>query len=555
MLKKETNPVKIFALGGLGEIGKNMYVIEVGPEIYVIDAGLKFPEDEMLGIDFVIPDISYLVENRHRIVGIFLTHGHEDHIGSLSYVLQKLRNISIYGTKLTLGLVSDRFNDAGVSSENLCEIDSESTLEYEYATVSFFRTTHSIPDSVGICIHTEQGVVVHTGDFKMDPTPVDGIKPDYYKMSAIGQEGVLCLLSDSTNAEVPGITDSESAVGNEICDSFSTANGRIIIATFATNVHRVQQIIDAAVLTNRKVAILGSSMLKVFNIAMELGYLHVPENVLISISEIEKWQDQQIAVLTSGAHGEPIAALSKLVQKSNKPISIKNGDTVMIAASPIPGNEKIVSKTIDALFRAGAKVIYNQKKIHVSGHGSQEELKMMITILNPQYLMPIHGEYKMQKAHAKIAETTGMDPDQIFLMENGDVLEFKNNQGRLAGKIPAGNVLIDGLGIGDIGNIVLRDRRLLSQDGILIVVVTLSKEKNLIVSGPEILSRGFVYVRESEELFQQSTEMVQQIILKNMKDQVIDWSTLKTGIRESLSHFLFEKTKRRPMILPIIMEI
>lgn len=555
MVKKENNPVRIFALGGLGEIGKNMYVVEVGPEIYVIDAGLKLPEDELLGIDAVIPDITYLQENVSRIKGIFLTHGHEDHIGSLTYVLRRIR-VPIYGTRLTIGLVANLLEESGLKYGNLLkEIHADTILEFEYASVSFFRTTHSIPDSVGIVVHTSHGAVVHTGDFKLDQTPADGVRFDFFKMSKLGKEGVLCLLSDSTNAEIPGTTGSESSVGEELCDCIRTAEGRVIVATFASNIHRIQQVFDAAVLTDRKVAIIGNSMKRVIEISMELGYIDIPEKLMIPISEIEKWNDHRVLILTTGVQGEPLEALARMAGKSHNKTSIKQGDTVIIAASTIPGHEKLVSTTIDLLFRAGANVIYGQRKINVSGHASQEELKMMISVMNPMFFIPIQGEYKMQRAHAKIAESTGMDSDQIFLMENGDIFEYKNDQARIAGKIPAGNVLIDGLGIGDVGNIVLRDRRLLSQDGILIVVVTLSKEKNQIISGPEIISRGFVYVRESEELFDKSNEIVQQIIMKCMKDRTIDWSTLKTSIRESLSHFLFEKTKRRPMILPIIMEI
>lgn len=555
MLKKENNPVRVFALGGLGEIGKNMYVVEVGPEIYVIDAGLKFPEDEMLGIDVVIPDITYLIENDSRIKGFFLTHGHEDHIGALSYVLRRIQ-APIYGTRLTIGLVANKLKEVGLfDKSDLREINAETILDFEFATVSFFRTTHSIPDSVGICIHTPHGAIVHTGDFKFDQTPVDGIRSDYLKITKVGQEGVLCLLSDSTNAEKPGITASESSVGEEISDCFYLARGRVIVASLASNVHRIQQVFDAAALTNRKVAIIGNSMRRVIDIALELGYLHATEKIMIPVQDIDKWQDNRVVLLTTGNQGEPLAGLLKIANKTHRQVSIKPGDTVMIAATPIIGSEKLISKTIDILIRAGAHVIYGQRRVHVSGHGCQEELKMMISMTNPKYFIPIHGEYKMQRAHAKLAESTGMEPDQIFILENGEVFEFKNNQARMSGKVPSGNVLIDGIGIGDVGNIVLRDRRLLSQDGILIVVVTLSREAKQIISGPEIISRGFVYVRESEELFDKSNEIVQQIMLKCMNNHIIDWSTLKTNIRESLSHFLFEKTKRRPMILPVIMEI
>ncbi|WP_017753813.1 ribonuclease J [Calidifontibacillus oryziterrae] len=554
MFKKDNNPVRIFALGGLGEIGKNMYIVEVGPEIYVIDAGLKFPEDEMLGIDIVIPDITYLIENQLRIKGIFLTHGHEDHIGAISYVLRSIK-IPIYGTKLTLGLVEDQLMEAGIQTADLREIHSETVLEFEHASVSFFRTTHSIPDSVGIVVHTPDGAIVNTGDFKFDQTPVDGIGPDYFKMSELGEKGVLCLMSDSTNADHPGFTGSEGLAGEELSDSCYSAEGRVIVASFASNIHRIQQVLDAAVLTNRKVAIIGKNMRRVIDISMGLGYISAEEDLIIPVSDIGKLPDDKIVLLTTGGQGEPLVALGKMATKTHKQASIKQGDTVIIAFPPLPGHEKAVSKTIDQLFRAGANVIYGGRKIQVSGHASQEELKMMLGFMKPQYFIPIHGDYSMQQVHGKLAEATGMDPDQIYLLENGEVFEYKNQQARINGKVPSGNVLIDGLGIGDVGNIVLRDRRLLSQDGILIVVVTLCKEKKQIVSGPEIISRGFVYVRESEELFEKSNEMVEQIITKCMKDHIIDWSTLKTSIRESLSHFLFERTKRRPMILPVIMEI
>ncbi|HHY74702.1 MAG TPA: ribonuclease J [Bacillus bacterium] len=555
MVKREKNPVRIFALGGLGEIGKNMYCVEVGPEIYVIDAGLKLPENELLGIDTVIPDITYLEENVTRMKGIFLTHGHEDHIGSLSYVLRRIQ-VPIYGTRLTLGLVANLLEESGLkNAATLQEIDADTVLEFECASVSFFTTTHSIPDSVAVVIHTPEGAVVHTGDFKLDQTPADGVRFDFLKMAKLGRDGVLCLLSDSTNAEIPGTTGSESSVGEELCDCISGSEGRVIVATFASNIHRIQQVFDAAAFANRKVAIIGNSMKRVIEISMDLGYLHAPEKLMIPISEIDKWDNRRLVILATGVYGEPLEALSRMACKSHRQTSIKAGDTVIIAASIIPGYEKLVSSTVDLLFRAGANVIYGNRKVHVSGHASQEELKMMISVMNPEYFIPIQGEMKMQRAHAKLAEATGMDSDQIFLLENGDVFEYKNDHARIGGKIPSGNVLIDGLGIGDVGNIVLRDRRLLSQDGILIVVVTISKEKNQIISGPEIISRGFVYVRESEQLFGKSTEMVEQIIMKCLKDRTMDWSTLKTNIRESLSHYLYEKTKRRPMILPIIMEI
>lgn len=555
-MRKEAEKIKVFALGGVGEIGKNMYVIEVDSDIFVVDAGLMFPEEEMFGIDIVIPDITYLQENKERVKGIFLTHGHEDHIGGVSYVLRKL-SVPVYGTRLTLALVEDKLSEAGLLGRvTLKTVDANSILEFETAQVSFFRVTHSIPDAVGICIRTSQGSIVYTGDFKFDQTPVDVYGADIGKMAQIGNDGVLCLLSDSTNAERPGFTGSERSVGVEISKEFHNAEGRILVASFASNVHRLQQVFDAAFENDRKVAVVGRSMVKVVDIARNLGYLHIPDDMLISLQDIDNYPECKVAVLTTGSQGEPMAALSRMAKNAHKQVSIRKGDTVIIAASPIPGNETSVSKTIDLLFRAGANVIYyGAKKIHVSGHGSQEELKLMLNIMKPKYFIPVHGEFRMQKAHAKLASATGISPHRTFIVEKGEVIEFKEGRAKAGTKVQAGNVLIDGLGVGDVGNIVLRDRKLLSQDGILVVVITLSKEAKTIVSGPEIISRGFVYVRESEQLIDGSARLVKEIIEQSIREYAIEWSTLKQNIRDSLGQFLFEKTKRKPMILPIIMEI
>ncbi|WP_413381506.1 ribonuclease J [Alkalihalobacillus sp. 1P02AB] len=555
MSNEKIERVRVFALGGVGEIGKNMYGVEVNEDIIIVDAGLMFPDDDMLGVDIVIPDVSYLIENEERVRGIVLTHGHEDHIGGLTYVLKQL-NVPVYGTKLTLGLVEEKLKEAGIWRQTkLHLIDEHSNIVVGSTNVSFFRTNHSIPDSVGICIETEQGYVVHTGDFKFDQTPVDGLQADIGKMAAIGQKGVLCLLSDSTNAEKPGLTKSETEVGHGIQEVFENTVSRIIVTTFASNVHRIQQVIDASIRTNRKVAVVGKSMVRVITIASRLGYLTYPKDIMIEVDEINKYDDEHITILTTGSQGEPMSALTRMAKGAHRQITITQYDTVIIAANAIPGNEKSVSGIIDKLHRIGAEVVYGQARVHASGHGSQEELKLMINLMRPKYFVPVHGEFKMQHAHKDLALSVGIPEENIFLVDKGDVVEFSKGQARKAGKVPSGNVLIDGLGVGDVGNIVLRDRRLLSKDGILVVVVTLNKKTSQIVSGPNIISRGFVYVRESEKLLEDANELVGNILQKCMTENVNEWSSLKSNVREGLSRYLFEKTKRRPMILPIIMEV
>ncbi|AIC94778.1 MULTISPECIES: ribonuclease J [Shouchella] len=551
----ENGKVRVFALGGVGEIGKNMYGIEVDEDIIVVDAGLMFPDDDMLGVDIVIPDVSYLVENEERVKGIILTHGHEDHIGGLSYVLKKI-NVPVYGTKLTLGLVEEKLKEAGILKETTLRlIDSNSRVKLGKTPVSFFRTSHSIPDCVGVCIETSQGAVVHTGDFKFDQTPVDGKHAEIGKMAAIGQKGVLCLLSDSTNAERPGTTKSEAEVGIGIKDVFARTSGRLIVTSFASNVHRLQQVIQATAAANRKLSIVGKSMVRVITIASKLGYLKMPKDLVIDIDEVNRYKPEQVVILTTGSQGEPMSALTRMARGAHRHITITENDTVIIAASAIPGNEKSVSSVIDQLHRIGADVVYGSQAVHASGHGSQEELKLMLNLMKPKYFLPIHGEIRMQHAHRDLGMNVGIKPERIYIVEKGEVVEFSNNQARRAGKVPSGHVLIDGLGVGDVGNIVLRDRRLLSKDGILVVVVTLNKKTSTIVSGPNIISRGFVYVRESEALLDQSNELVSSILQKCVTENVSEWSSLKSNIREGLSRFLFEKTKRRPMILPIIMEV
>lgn len=560
MVKKNNNTEKltIFALGGVGEIGKNMYVVQYDDDIVVIDAGLKFPEEDMLGIDLVIPDISYLTENRDKVRAIIVTHGHEDHIGGLPYVLKHL-NVPLYATKLTLGLIENKLREANLLGETkriLIDADSELKLG-STLTATFFKTNHSIPDSVGVAIETPEGNVVHTGDFKFDHTPVNDQFADLQRMAEIGQKGVLALLSDSTNAEKPGFTPSERSVGIVLEDIFRKARQRVVVATFASNVHRIQQVVNAAIATDRKIVVIGRSMVNVVAIASELGYLEIPEGMIIEPEEINRIGADRVAILCTGSQGEPMSALSRMARSTHRKVDILPGDTVIIAATPVPGNEKYVGRTIDALFRLGAEVIYSgsNKGVHVSGHGSQEELKLMLNLMRPKFFIPIHGEYRMLRKHAQLGEEVGVDPNNIFLIDIGDTVEIQDGEARKAGKVPSGNVLIDGLGVGDVGNIVLRDRKLLSQDGILVVVVTLSKQDGRIVSGPDIISRGFVYVRESEGLLDEANRVVTSTLQRLMSENVNEWASLKSGVKDSLGRFLFDQTRRRPMILPIIMEV
>ena len=556
-MKNNTQKLSIIPLGGLGEIGKNMTAYLYGNDIIVVDAGLKFPDEELLGIDIVIPDITFLVENKNKVRAIFLTHGHEDHIGGLPYVLKSVA-VPVYGTRLTLGLVEPKLREHGILDQTkLITIDNKSEIKIGGFTVTCFNVSHSIPDSVGFAIDTPEGLIVQTGDFKFDQTPVSGQPPDYAKLTALGERGVLALLSDSTNAERPGITMSERTVGVTIDDAFRSAEGRVILATFASNIHRIQQVIYSAERTGRKVAVIGRSMVNNINIAKDLGYLTVKPSTLIEPDEISRYSAREVALLTTGSQGEPMSALTRMARATHRKVEIIPGDTVIIASSPIPGNEKSISRTIDQLFRIGAHVIYQSVSgVHVSGHGSQEELKLMLNFIKPKYFLPVHGEHRMLRKHAELADATGINPERIFILDIGDVIEFQGGVARLGGRVTAGAVMIDGLGVGDVGNIVLRDRKLLSQDGILVVVVTLSKQTGTILSGPDIISRGFVYVRESEELLEEANRIVSVTLQKLVnEDNVNDWSGLKTGVRDAVSRFLYEQTRRRPMVLPIIMEV
>ncbi len=547
--------VQIIPLGGLGEIGKNMTVFRYGDDIILVDAGLMFPEDDMLGIDLVIPDISYLLENKDKIKGIFLTHGHEDHIGALPYVLKQI-DVPVYGTVLTLGILKGRLKENGVSSQNLVAIKPGDKVRAGIFKMDFVRVNHSIPDAVAITIITPIGIIIHTGDFKFDQTPVDGQITQFNKFVEYGDKGVLALLADSTNAEHPGFTPSEKVVGQTFDDEFRYAKGRIIIATFSSNVHRIQQVIDSAVRYKRKVAVIGRSMVNVVNISKELAYLNIPDGVLIDIDEANNYKADQIVIITTGSQGEPMSALTRMAMSDHRKVDIIPGDTVIISATPIPGNEKLVSRTIDHLYKLGADVVYEKSNgVHVSGHASQEEIKLMHNLVRPKYFIPVHGEYRHLIKHAGLAKDLGMPKENIVIAENGNVIELTRNSLAITGKITSGKVLVDGLGVGDVGNIVLRDRRQLSQDGIMIVVVTMDKENCQVVSGPDIVSRGFVYVREAEDLMEEARDKVQVALDKCGDEGVSEWTAIKSTVRESLGRFLYEKTGRRPMILPIIMEI
>ena len=552
---KNQNKVQIIPLGGLGEIGKNMTVFRYGDDIILIDAGLMFPEDDMLGIDLVIPDIPYLLENKDKVKAIFLTHGHEDHIGALPYVLKQI-DVPVYGTALTLGILQGRLRENNVSDNNLVTIKPGDKINVGAFNLEFIRVNHSIPDAISIVIKTPIGTIIHTGDFKFDQTPVDGQVTQFNKFAEFGDEGVLALLADSTNAERPGFTQSEKMVGQTFDDEFRYARNRIIVATFSSNVHRIQQVVDSAVKYKRKVAVIGRSMINVVNIAMELGYLRIPEGVLIDIDETNNYTSDQIVIITTGSQGEPMSALTRMAMNDHKKVDIMPGDTVIISATPIPGNEKLVARTIDHLYKLGADVIYEKSNgVHVSGHASQEEIKLMHNLVRPKYFIPVHGEYRHLIKHANLAKDLGMPSENIVIAENGSVIEISKNGIGINGKIQSGKVLVDGLGVGDVGNIVLRDRRQLSQDGIMIVVVTIDHETCHVVSGPDIVSRGFVYVREAEDLMEEAREKVLSALERCENNGVSEWSMIKSTIRDNLGRFLYERTRRRPMILPIIMEI
>jgi len=555
-VSKSKAKLKLIPLGGLHEIGKNMTAIEYKDTIVVIDCGLAFPDEEMLGIDLVIPDVTYLVKNKEKVKAILLTHGHEDHIGALPYILPQI-NVPVYGTKLTLGLVENKLREFGLlQTVELKIIKPKDTVKIGEIEAEFIKTSHSIADSVALAIHTPVGIVVHSGDFKIDYQPIDGELMDLHRFAELGKQGVLVLMADSTNVERPGYTMSESTVGTTFIELFRNASGRVILATFASNIHRIQQAINAAVMFNRKVAVVGRSMVNVIGVASDLGYITMPEGVMIDVEHIEKYPNERIMILTTGSQGEPLSALARMSTSEHRKVSIIPGDRVVISATPIPGNEKLVSRVINQLFKKGADVIYESlADIHVSGHAYQEELKLLQALVKPKFFVPVHGEYRHLKQHAQLAEKMGVDKENIFVADIGNVLEFNRDSGRVAGTVVAGKVLVDGLGVGDVGNIVLRDRKHLSQDGLIVVVVTISKENGQVVAGPDIISRGFVYVRESEDLMEDAKNVIKDALAKCEEKQITEWGTIKSQVKDSLREFIYEKTKRNPMILPIIMEI
>jgi ribonuclease J len=547
--------LKIIPLGGIEEIGKNITVFEYGNDIILVDCGVAFPEDDMLGIDLVIPDFTYLIKNQDRIKGLVVTHGHEDHIGSIAYLLKEI-NIPIYATKLTIGLISNKLEEHKLlKNAKLHIVKQGQTIVLGKFRVEFIRSCHSIPDSVALAIHTPVGTVVHTGDFKIDYTPIDDQKIDLGRLAELGNKGVLALLSDSTNSERKGYTMSESTVGEVFDKLFMNCKKRIVIATFASNMHRVQQIVNSAVANNRKIAVCGRSMINMIQTSVELGYIHAPKNVFIEIDMIKNYRDDQLVIITTGSQGEPMSALTRMANGEHKKVNINSNDLVIISATPIPGNEKFVAKVIDDLMKIGAEVVYSSlADVHVSGHACQEEQKLMLSLVRPKFFIPVHGEYRQLIAHRNTARQMGIPADNIILMKNGRVLELNEDEAKFTGTVQVGKVFVDGLGVGDVGNIVLRDRQHLSQDGLIIVVLTMDSKGN-VLAGPDIISRGFVYVRESENLMDNVKSLVNVEVMKCVDNHITDWSTIKTTIKDSLREYIFQTTKRNPMILPIIMEI
>lgn len=556
LFKKNANKIKVAALGGLNEIGKNMTVIEYKDEIIVIDAGLSFPGDEMLGVDIVIPDITYLIRNKDRVKGIFITHGHEDHIGALPYILKKL-NVPVYGSRLSISLIQVKLKEHKLNNVKLNVITPRQIIKLANMEIEFIKMNHSIPDAYSIAVHTDQGIIFHTGDFKVDFTPIDGDVMDMHRICELSQKGVLLMLADSTNVGKPGYSMSERVVGAGLDDLFRKGcDSRIIVATFASNIHRLQQIVNMAAKFGRKVAVSGRSMVNVVGVAKELGYLEVEDDMLIDLNDISKYQDNELVIITTGTQGEPMSALARMATAEHKKVEIKKGDLVIISAHPIPGNEKLISKVINFLFEKGADVVYNDiADIHVSGHACREELKLIHRLVRPKYFMPAHGEFRMLKRHAELAIELGMPENNVFVMQTGEVLELDKNFAAVTNRIPTGNVLVDGLGVGDVGNIVLRDRKHLSEDGLMIVVVTISKEDGKVLAGPDIISRGFVYVRESEDLMDGAKNLIKDVLVECEENNIKEWAYLKNNIKENLKEYLYQKTKRNPMILPIIMEV
>ena len=555
--RQKRTPVRIIPLGGLNEIGKNMTVFECCNDMFILDCGLAFPDMDMPGVDIVIPDFTYVEGNKDKIRGIVITHGHEDHIGGLAYLLKKI-NVPIYGTRMTLGLIEGKLEEHGLLKQaKLIEIEPRTTVKMGCMAVEFIKVNHSIPGAVGMAIHTPAGIIVHTGDFKVDFSPIDDEIIDLARFGELGSRGVLALMADSTNAERTGFTCSERTVGGSFEKLFKRAEGRrIIIATFSSNVHRVQQIIDQAKNYGRKVAVFVRSMVHVIEKATELGYLKVPKGMLIDIDEMSRYPDEKIVLVTTGSQGEPLSALTRMAMNSHRKVTITPNDFIIISAKPIPGNEKFVTRVVNELMKSGAEVIYESMyEVHVSGHACQEELKLIQALTKPKFFIPVHGEYKHLIKHAEIAKSMGMADDHIIIASIGDVIETDGNSMRIVSQVPAGRVMVDGLGVGDVGSIVLRDRKHLAQDGLIIVVIGIERAANAVVAGPDIISRGFVYVRESEELMDEARSVLTRVLDNCNARDLKEWGTLKTKLRDVLSDFIYEKTKRSPMILPIIMEV
>ncbi len=551
-----TEKIRLIPLGGLGEVGKNMMVVEYGNDIIIIDAGLMFPDDEMFGVDLVIPDTSYLSDKKQRIRGILITHGHEDHVGGLPYILPALDFPPIYATRLTQGLIQVKLKEHKLLDKAIVNVITPGDqLELGECLVEFFRVNHSIPDAVGIVVHTPIGTVVHTGDYKFDHTPIDGRPADFGTLARIGNEGVLVMMGDSTRVESPGYTPSERVISDSFDKIFANASGRILLATFASLISRVQQVVDAAVRYERQVALVGRSMVNNVQMAIELGYLNIPKNTLIRAEDINKFPPEQLAIICTGSQGEPTSALTRIANRDHRLVRIQPGDTVILSATPVPGNEKMVNRTINNLFRQGADVLYQGiSNVHVSGHAAQEELKLMQGLLRPQFFMPIHGEYRQLVLHAKLAYSLGTSEDHIVIAEDGDIIEVTPESIKVVDHAPCGNVFVDGLGVGDIGQIVLRDRQVLAQDGILMAVLTVDKETGQPLAGPDIVSRGFVYMRDAEELLESARERILESFI-GLNGHASDWAFVKDKIKHTLSEFLYEKTHRRPMILPVVMEV
>lgn len=553
-MRKES--LRIIPLGGLGEIGKNITAIEYEDEIIVIDCGISFPDEDMYGIDLVIPDIKYLLDNKDKVKGLFLTHGHEDHIGAIPYILKQI-NMPVYGTKLTIGLVESKLKEHDMLSKtNLIPISPGESIKLNKLIIEFIRVTHSIAESCALAIHTPIGIVLHTGDFKIDYTPIDGKVMDLNRIAQLGQEGILLLMADSTNVERAGHSLSEKIIGETLNRIISNANGRVIVATFASNIHRMQQIADASMMYNRKIVFSGRSMENISNVAMDLGYLHIPEESIVGIEDLNRYPSDKITIITTGSQGEPMAGLSRIAYGSHRHISIEQDDLFIISASPIPGNDKLVSRVINQLYRKGVEVIYEDlEDIHVSGHAYKEELKLIHTLVKPKYFMPVHGEYRYLKHHSDLALKLGMDKSNVFTLETGQVLEISQDKAIATEKVHTGVVFVDGIGVGDVGNIVLRDRRDLARDGMVTIVVAINKETYSIVSGPDIITRGFIYARESEGLIKKIKDVAKEEIEICLENNIIEWQVLKSGVRKSVEQLLYHKTKRRPSVFPIIMEV